>query len=404
LDTFDQRVSPQGRGLDALRAGRAGTAAAVPVARVPGTIVHFLGEASDNMVGFFGPVTAALAESGLHQAVILLDRPNQRHLLLKLDPSVRLVLVPPDAGRWRSMLALMRLLSAEVQRAPGAAVHLHGIVPSLLGGYAARFLGLSAPLYFTPYGRGLRRPLNGVAAILLWALRPRRGAPARRTITSRPTEVEALRQLTGAPVDLVEGSVSDIFFDTPRHEARRPLIVTASRRGDPRGAALYAQLAVLLGDESLGLGFNWVGSADAESTAQLNAAGVGIFAADDDADRVVHLRSAWLYVALGHATRFPTCLVEAMAMGLPCVALATPQHREVLRHGETGLLYNSEDELLAGIASLVDSLAYRTQLGQAAREEALRRFHRSRFSAALLAAYAATTERTAPLAAGADTL
>ena len=404
MDTFDQRVSPQSRGLDALSPGRASAATKLPAVGMPGTIVHLLGEASDNMVGFFGPVTTALAESGLHQSVILLDRPNQRHLLLKLHPSVRLVLVPPNAGRWRALVTLLRLLGAEVQRAPGAAVHLHGIVPSLLGGYAARFLGLSAPLYFTPYGRGLRRPLNGVAAMLLWALRPRQGAPARRTITSRRTEVEALQQLTGAPVDLVEGSVDDIFFDTPRHEARRPLIVTASRRGDPRGAAMYTQLAVLLSDESLGLGFNWVGSADAESTAQLNAAGVGIFAADDDAGRVVHLRSAWLYVALGHATRFPTCLVEAMAMGLPCVALATPQHREVLRHGETGLLFNSEDELLDGIASLVDSAAYRVQLGQAGREEALRRFHRSRFSAALLAAYAATSEPAPPLSAGAATV
>lgn len=401
MDTFDERLSPQVCGLDGLSSGRATASPAWPDAGMPGTIVHLLGEASDNMVGFFGPVTAALAESGLHQTVILLDRPKQRHLLLKLHPSVRLVLVPPEAGRWRALVTLLQLLSAEVQRAPGAAVHLHGVVPSLLGGYAARFLGLSAPLYFTPYGRGLRRPLNGAASVLLWALRPRQGAAARRTITSRPTEVEPLQQLTGAPVDLVEGSVDDIFFDTPRREARRPLIVTGSRRDDPRGAAMYTQLAVLLSDESLGLGFNWVGRADAESAAQLNAAGVGIFPADGDADRVAHLRSAWLYVALGHATRFPTCLVEAMAMGLPCVALSSPQHCEVLQHGETGLLFNSEDELLACIASLVDSAAYRAQLGQAGREEALRRFHRSSFSAALLAAYAANT---GPAPLDADTL
>ena len=76
-------------------------------------------------------------------------------------------------------------------------------------------------------------------------------------------------------------------------------------------------------------------------------------------------------------------------MGIPCVAWATPQHREVLRHGETGLLCNSEDELLACVASLVDSPAQRAALGQAARAEALRRFHPSRFSASMLAAYEA---------------
>jgi glycosyltransferase involved in cell wall biosynthesis len=81
-----------------------------------------------------------------------------------------------------------------------------------------------------------------------------------------------------------------------------------------------------------------------------------------------------------------------MAMGLPCVAWATPQHREVLRDGETGLLCSSESELLACIASLMDSASYRASLGQAAREEARRRFHRSSFSASLLAAYAAAAD------------
>ncbi|MEO8804591.1 MAG: glycosyltransferase [Burkholderiaceae bacterium] len=395
MAAIESGLTTQAPGVDVTSLNPAGGTASWPDAPVAGTIVHLLGKASDNMVGFFGPVTTALAENGLQQTVILLDDPTQRRLLTKLDGSVRLVLTP-SAGGWRAVAMLLRLLRDEVQRAPGAAVHLHGVVPCLLGGYAARFLGLHAPLYFTPYGKGLWHPLNGAAAVLLWALRPRKGAAARRTITSRPTEVDSLLQLTGQPVDLVEGSVDDIFFDSPRHEARRPLVVTASRSDDPRGAAMYTQLAVLLSDESLGLSFNWVGRADAESLAQLSAAGVGIFNADDDAARVAHLRSAWLYVAIGHASRFPACLVEAMAMGLPCVAWATPQHREVLRDGETGLLCSTESELLECIARLADSADFRKQLGQAAREEARRRFHRSSFSASLLAAYRATLNAPTP--------
>jgi len=396
LAALENGLSPQAPGLNGTVLNEPSAAASWPDTGVPGTIVHLLGRASDNMVGFFGPVTAALAESGMQQTVILLDDPKQRRLLTKLDGSVRLLLTPSAAGPWRSAVALLRLLRDEVQRVPGAAVHLHGVIPCLLGGYAARFLGLRAPLYFTPYGRGLWRPLNYAAAVLLWALRPPKGAAARRTITSRPTEVDSLLQLTGQPVDLVEGSVDDIFFDSPRHEARRPLVVTATRSDDPRGAAMYTQLAVLLSDESLGLSFNWVGRADAESAAQLSAAGVGLFDADDDVARVAHLRSAWLYVAIGHTSRFPACLVEAMAMGLPCVAWATPQHREILRDRETGLLCSSESEMLECIAILVDSAAYRSQIGQAAREEARRRFHRSSFSASLLAAYGAVLDNPAP--------
>lgn len=359
-------------------------------------IVHVLGRASDNMLAFFGPVTETLADSGLQQTVILLDDPAQRHLLPGLDARVRIVLARPARSRWLSFGTILALLCAEARATPGAVVHLHGVVPCLLGGYAARARGLAAPLVFTPYGRGLRRPLDRAAALLLRALRPRAGEPARRTVTSRPAEIDPLQQLTGQPVDLVEGSVDDIFFAGPRHEARRPLVVTSARADDPRSAALFTQLAVLLGEEALGLSFNWVGPADDESVAQLNAAGVGRFDAPDDAARVAHLRSAWLYVATGSATRFPDCLVEAMALGLPCVAWATGQHREVLRDGQTGLLCRSEEEMLAAVARLVDSAALRAELGAAAQAEARRRFHRSSFRASLLASYRAA-QVAAPL-------
>lgn len=362
-----------------------------------GIVVHLLGEASDNMLAFFGPVTTALADSGLQQTVILLDKRAQRRLLPGLDARVRLVLYRAHRGRLKSLRALLQLLDEETRSAPNAVVHLHGVLPCLLGGYAARFRGLNASLVFTPYGKGLSHPLDWGAAMLLRALRPRSGEAARsKIITSRATEVDALQQVTGQPVDLVEGSVAADFFVGTRREARRPLVVTATRAEDPRGAALFAQLAVLLGEEALGLSFNWIGPADTESRAQFQAAGVGLLNGRDESTRLIHLRSAWLYVATDSASRFPTCLVEAMAMGLPCVAWATPQHREVLRHGETGLLCSSDDELLTCVASLVDSPAQRLALGQAAREEALRRFHPSRFSASMLAAYDTSPARLSP--------
>ena len=352
--------------------------------------MHLLGRASDKLVRFFGLVSTALADSGLEQTVILLDNPAQRRLLPLLDARVRLVLCADNQGRLGAQLALLRLLDEEARRAPGAVVHLHGVVPCLLGGYAARFRGLGAKLVFTPYGKGLWHPLDRAAALLLRALRPGPAALAHsKVITSRATEVDPLHQMTGQPVDLVEGSVASPFFDSARREARRPLVVTTTRSEDPRAAALFTQLAVLLGDDALDLSFNWIGPADAESVAQFGAAGVGLLDGHDDADRVRHLRPAWMYVAIGSASRFPAGLVEAIALGLPCVAWATPQHREVLRHGQTGLLCRSDDELLECVARLVDSPAQRAALGKAAREEALRRFHPNRFKASMLAAYEA---------------
>src|SRR5437763_1826153 len=74
------------------------------------------------------------------------------------------------------------------------------------------------------------------------------------------------------PVDLVESPVSAEFFAAARNEARRPLVVTGNHINNPRSAELFAQLAVLLGGEDLGLGFNWVGTVDHGSMVRLKAA------------------------------------------------------------------------------------------------------------------------------------
>jgi glycosyltransferase involved in cell wall biosynthesis len=370
------------------KAGPPALEAVMPSARgTSGNVVHVIGWPRESVMTHVGAITRALADSGTRQTVILLDRPGRRDLLPRIDARVRIVLCRAGEGPGRAWPALLQTLCEEVQGPAVPMVHLHGVVACVLGGFAARFRGLPAPLYFSPYGSGAWWPLNRAAALLLWALRPRHGEPSRRTITSRSTDVDMLRQLTGQPVDLVEASVDSAYFEVRRREARRPLVVTSSRAADPRSAALFAQLAVLLGEESLGLGFNWVGVADAESLAQLNAAGVGWSDPADDGARVARLRSAWLYVATDSTNAFPACLVEAMAMGLPCVAWDTPQHRDVLRHGQTGLLCDSESAMLASVASLIDSSSLRTTLGRAARAAALQRFHPSRFNAALQASY-----------------
>lgn len=367
-----------------------------PTHMPPGTVIHLLGRLTDEVADQVGPVTEALADVGSKQTLIVLDDPARRHLLTRFDARARLVLGEAGGGPSRALPTLLNLLCDEAKQGPVASVHLHGLVPCLLGGYAARFRGLPAPLHFSPYGSRSWRYLRGAAAPLLWTLRPREGEPARRTITSCPAEVSTLQQLTGLPVDLVETSVDSIFFNSKRKESRRPLVVTAQTSVDPRGAAVFTQLAVLLGEEALGMSFNWLGPADRESVAQFTAAGVGRFDAADGAARLARLKPAWVYVAAGSTSGFPSQLVEAMALGLPCVARSTPEHREVLRHEETGLLCRTEDELLASIARLIDSAEIRSRLGNAAREEALHRFHRSTFKASLLASYSAAPVEVTP--------
>src|SRR6185503_9063605 len=120
--------------------------------------------------------------------------------------------------------------------------------------------------------------------------------------------------------------------------------------------------------------FNWIGPVNSVSSARLQAANVGLHEAPDDAERASRLSSGWLYVALGGNRGFPLCLAEAMAAGLPCVAIDSPFHRDIVRHGETGYLCRSQTEIIDRIAQLIDTPPLRQRMGRAARTIARERF------------------------------
>lgn len=73
-----------------------------------------------------------------------------------------------------------------------------------------------------------------------------------------------------------------------------------------------------------------------------------------------------------------------MAMGIPAVCSPIGANREIITHGENGVLPASEDEWIASIFALVDDPALRQQVGRAGRQTVENRFS-SAHSASLLA-------------------
>jgi glycosyltransferase involved in cell wall biosynthesis len=357
------------------------------------TVVHLVGRVTEAVFSALGPTTNALAERCINQTVVLLDESTHRHLLPRFHPSVRLVLVPADTGMFERMRNSIDAFCEEVNARPTTAVHIHGFVPFLLALYAGLKHGLPATRYFSPHHGSRILGRLKIGAVVLWLLRPLWGKAHQHAIVSIACDAKTLA-LTRQPVGVVENPVDAAFFAMERHEARRPLIVTGTHQNDPSGAALFAQLAVLLSEEELGLSFNWVGAPDPESLSRLKAADVGVFQVDDPQERASRLSAGWMYIAPMGSPGFPAFLAEAMAAGLPCVAWDTPYHRDLLRHGDTGFLCRSEADMLTCIARLIDSEELRSKIGRAAREEASRRFDGTTFSDSLFAAYQAPLVNT----------
>jgi glycosyltransferase involved in cell wall biosynthesis len=348
------------------------------------TLVHVASRVTDAVFQFLGPTTSVLAEQGHRQTVILLDDPKHRHVLPRFHPSVRLSPERCEGGLVRNLRCLLQALRREVEAAPVSAVHLHGVFPCMLGAYAMRFQQPAPKIFFSPHGSNAFGPLKSAAGLALLAMR-RGESGGQHAISHVGPEVRAMA-VTRQQVALLESPVDAPFIDIERNEARRPLLAAGSHPSDPVGAARLAQLAVLLGEEELGISFNWIGALDAEGRARLKAADVATFDLPPP-ERAAKLNPAWIYLAPGEDYGFPHYLAEALAVGLPCVAWDTPCHRHLIHHGDTGFLCKSEEEMLMRIGQLVESAELRRNIGRAAKEEASLRFDPARFGQQILRAY-----------------
>lgn len=83
-----------------------------------------------------------------------------------------------------------------------------------------------------------------------------------------------------------------------------------------------------------------------------------------------------LYVSTSLKEGLPLSLIEAMAACLPVVATDVPGHRDVVAHGETGLLIPPEDPtaLADAVAMLLANPERRRRMGEAGRRRALKEF------------------------------
>ena len=96
-----------------------------------------------------------------------------------------------------------------------------------------------------------------------------------------------------------------------------------------------------------------------------------------------------VFMLPSHREGFPRAVMEAAAMGLPCIATDVRGCRQCVEHEVNGLLVPARDPaaLAAALERLLRSPAERARMGAAGRQKALREFDETRNIAAILEAY-----------------
>ena len=140
------------------------------------------------------------------------------------------------------------------------------------------------------------------------------------------------------------------------------------------------------------LGKNAVDSAYTESVLTLNRqlgneSSVRFIGESNEVPALLNL--ADLFVLPSRSEGLSNALLEAMQMGLPCVATAVGGNQEVIVEGETGYLVPSEDHqaMADRIALLLGDSAQRQRMGEASRKRIVQHFTTEAMVAKILDAY-----------------
>lgn len=247
-------------------------------------------------------------------------------------------------------------------------VHLVTIKPVLLGGIAARLVGI----------RGVVAAVSGLGYVFIdrgWAARARKKAvgslyrlalrhPNLKVIFQNPDDRDNLIRITGLPtskVVMIRGSGIDLheFRSTPLPEGV-PIVVMAGRLLVDKGVREFAEAARMLRKKN-NIRFCIVGVRDPDNPSSLSEAELSAWEEEGIVERWGQrndmsnvLSAAHVVVLPSYREGLPKVLLEAAAAGRAVVTTDVPGCRDAIEPNVTGMLVPARDA--QALASAIESL------------------------------------------------
>ena len=316
------------------------------------------------------------------------------------EGSASIVEFPIEGFRRRSTLAQMRAF-ARWCRATGVDIlHTTDLYANVFGLPAAAAAGV-------PVRIGNRRELNPDKSLGLVALqRAAYGCAHRIAANSHAAANRLRRELVPAGKVVVIPNGLDLGAFAPRRPRPRVrrVITVANLRQEKAHEVLLAAAAVVLARYSdaefwiVGDGARYQELTDLAARSGLSGR-VRFLGHREDVPALLAESDAFVLPSRSEA--FPGGLMEAMAAGLPVVATAVGGNRELVRHGENGLLVPPGDAeaIVSALLELMASPERAAGLGEAARASVEDRFSFERMVSTFENLYQSEYERSASLAA-----
>ena len=172
---------------------------------------------------------------------------------------------------------------------------------------------------------------------------------------------------------IIMNQVSDAFFAARHEGARRDFVSVGRLTGQKNQALLIRAFARIAGETEERLRLYGAGELHEDLQALIDALGLHgrVQLMGLSADVANDIKDARAFVLSSDYEGLPNALLEAMALGLPCIASDCPcgGPAELIEQGKTGLLFPVGDEaaLTACLRELLDDADKRGALAEAAR-------------------------------------
>lgn len=334
-----------------------------------------------------------LARLHVRQTLVYSRRPDTPEDVAALFPSaMRMMEVRPARGAHLDFISDMtHALNALMADEAPDIVHLHSSKAGFVGRLALRAIdaraGTRSRILYSPHGLAFLNPLRPWSNAAYWVLERLAGLVDCQPVSCGASEARALASVSRRPARILENAVDQVFFDEQHTEPEQPVVITVGRVCEQKGPDLFAELSVRVRLDAENARFIWVGAGDADAEAMLRSVGVEVTGWLPQSEVRARLAAATTYVQTSRWEGLPLSVLQAMAIGLPCLVLDAVGNRDAVEHNRTGLVAGSIDELEMYLTMLLASAPLRERLGATARDEARLRFSLARFRASLLDLY-----------------
>ncbi len=322
-------------------------------------ILHVIESTATGVLSMASALASEQAER--HEVEVAYSRRAETPVSVRdsFSSGVRLVQLQMSAPKdW--MGALWRLRQRVDSNATDVVI-LHSSLAGFLGRLA--LLGLRRPvaIVYIPHCISFMR--RDVGAFKRWVFvaleRIACVTPSTYVACSESEQARIRSWLPGVKCWLVENAVHldpDWRLQKQTASGAKPgrMVISVGQLRAQKNPAMFAKIASAVSRTHPDVKFRWIGDGDLELRQRLGDAGVDVVGWLPKAEVLGELRGASVYVSTSQWEGMPVSLIEAIAAGLPLLVSNCDGNVDVVRHGESGFVFDNVDEAVRYLTLLLD--------------------------------------------------